>query len=401
MIKKLFSIMLCAILASPAFAATWYTSPLGSDANACTSTSVPCLTISHALSLASTGDTIAIRSDGSGTYTITAPISIAAALANITLQGFQTTLGDYGTCPLITTATNSTELIQTNSVGGVQLFQNLCLSNTAGTRAAGLVQLTNNNSTETWTLVDVKMDGFTRAIANDDAGAHDYVQFVNLAGPKGKCEIKNSGDYAVHIYAGSAGTTTINGCWIHGLSNASGVFVYSISNNAKIFISNSVISDSSATGVFGAEVNTGTAVLDNVAVTNITGTSSLGVYLSNTATTSFRMTNSIVYGNTENIHVASSSASFLASLASSSNNATDGLNTNWPGAVGDVTLSASPFVNEGAGNFALNTTSGGGAALRAAGLPGIVQFGTGYADIGPLQSQGSAGTGTTTAVYGQ
>lgn len=56
--------------------------------------------------------------------------------------------------------------------------------------------------------------------------------------------------------------------------------------------------------------------------------------------------------------------------------------------INDVALSASPFVSSS--NFALNSTSGGGAALLTAGFPGVTGFGTGYSDIGPLQHQAAA-----------
>jgi len=56
---------------------------------------------------------------------------------------------------------------------------------------------------------------------------------------------------------------------------------------------------------------------------------------------------------------------------------------------GFITLTADPFVNAASLNFALNTTSGGGAALRAAGLPitwpGASGSMIGYLDVGPAQ----------------
>jgi hypothetical protein len=59
-----------------------------------------------------------------------------------------------------------------------------------------------------------------------------------------------------------------------------------------------------------------------------------------------------------------------------------------------VVLSADPFVNSAAGNFNLNTTSGGGADCRAAGFPGDMD-GTniGFRDIGALQHEDSGGGG--------
>ena len=55
--------------------------------------------------------------------------------------------------------------------------------------------------------------------------------------------------------------------------------------------------------------------------------------------------------------------------------------------LGFVTGTASFFTNPAAGDFSLNTTSGGGAAARAAGLPGAFPEGltTGFLDIGAAQ----------------
>lgn len=70
--------------------------------------------------------------------------------------------------------------------------------------------------------------------------------------------------------------------------------------------------------------------------------------------------------------------------------------------LGFVTLSADPFVDAAGGNFALNNTAGGGAACRAAGFPGAFPGGTttGYLDIGAVQHQDSAGSGGGGTVIG-
>lgn len=57
---------------------------------------------------------------------------------------------------------------------------------------------------------------------------------------------------------------------------------------------------------------------------------------------------------------------------------------------GFITGSATFFVAAGSGDFSLNTTAGGGAALRGAGYPGALPGGltTGYLDVGVAQSKG-------------
>jgi hypothetical protein len=64
----------------------------------------------------------------------------------------------------------------------------------------------------------------------------------------------------------------------------------------------------------------------------------------------------------------------------------------------DVTLTADPTTAGGSNNFALNGTAGGGAALKAAGFPGVLATGgTGFAAIGALQP--SAGASVSVAAY--
>ena len=80
-----------------------------------------------------------------------------------------------------------------------------------------------------------------------------------------------------------------------------------------------------------------------------------------------------------------------------------GFYNNWGTGQGDVTLSANPFTNATGNNFALNSTAGGGAAVKAAGFPGVLPNGggTGFIDGGALQSAGGGGGGggTLSAVF--
>jgi hypothetical protein len=79
-----------------------------------------------------------------------------------------------------------------------------------------------------------------------------------------------------------------------------------------------------------------------------------------------------------------------------------GATTGLPVDATDITLSANPFVSAGS-NFALNSTAGGGALLKAAGYPGILAggVGTGYLDVGALQSQCAASGGGSACAFVQ
>ena len=106
-----------------------------------------------------------------------------------------------------------------------------------------------------------------------------------------------------------------------------------------------------------------------------------------------QISNSILDANgTYGIDGASTSLTVAALLYSNAfyNNstaATRGFNAG----IGTVTLSASPYNTIGS-DFSLNSTAGGGAACKAAGWPGVMPGGTGYSDIGALQSSGGSVT---------
>ena len=105
----------------------------------------------------------------------------------------------------------------------------------------------------------------------------------------------------------------------------------------------------------------------------------------------------LAVGNTGTGFPSTSSSVDIFTYNSASYNNTGG--TGLPAASNQqntVTLTANPFTNAGSGDFSLNNTAGGGAALRAAGYPGVFPDGltTGYLDIGAVQHQDSGG-GTT------
>lgn len=70
-------------------------------------------------------------------------------------------------------------------------------------------------------------------------------------------------------------------------------------------------------------------------------------------------------------------------------------------AVGNITLTADPFTNSGGNDFSLNTTSGGGALLRAAGyfgaFPATIST-TSFADVGIAQHADPAASGGGTQI---
>lgn len=113
--------------------------------------------------------------------------------------------------------------------------------------------------------------------------------------------------------------------------------------------------------------------------------------------------NNIIYGNTSfgiTVTLSSSASSILLNNAFGANG-TD--TNNLPTAIGSVTLVGDPFTNSGTGDYSLNNTAGAGAACRQTGFPGVMLGGatTGYADIGAIQAQATAGGGTTGSAFAQ
>lgn len=83
------------------------------------------------------------------------------------------------------------------------------------------------------------------------------------------------------------------------------------------------------------------------------------------------LTNCVAYGNGgAGFNVSGAwNGGFLLNCAGG-NNTSGNVGANWTGTmVGFVTLTASPFTNAASLDFSLNTTVGGGASLRAAGMP--------------------------------
>lgn len=121
---------------------------------------------------------------------------------------------------------------------------------------------------------------------------------------------------------------------------------------------------------------------------NLDSNSGFGTYLANC----------LAYGNsgegfgTDGIK----SGAFLLNCAGGSNTSGNYNATNLPNVDNFQALTANPFTNAASGDFSLNNTAGGGAALRGAGFPGAMPRGTttGYADIGALQHQDSGGGGS-------
>jgi hypothetical protein len=322
----------------------------------------------------------------SGTYTITAVLDITTSNpAQMIWEGYGTTYGDGGTAPLITTATNSTKIwkVSASNPGGFTL-RNISMSNTAGTRDNGIYSPTTGPSLGL--LLDhCILDGFTVAILGNFSTDY-YIQGLWVF----DTEIKNSSSHGIsnegstHVYYSYIHDNTGDGVNIPGnqdndqmyvidhsvmASNGGIGFDYTSACSAcRTVVSNSVFYLNTSDGIKLAANNTNIALMNNIFESN-TG---FGVNLVNNTTILFNRVNAYF-------------------------NNTAGARSGLPAGTGDITYTATAFVNPATPNYALNSTAGGGAALKAVGLFGVTKFGTGSMDVGALQTAGAAATGSNSA----
>lgn len=123
---------------------------------------------------------------------------------------------------------------------------------------------------------------------------------------------------------------------------------------------------------------------------DLTGNAGFGSYLSNC----------LAYGQTavsaEGFSSdAVKSGAFLLNCAGG-NNTSNYNATNLVNVTGFVTLTGDPFTAAGSGDFGSNNTAGAGAAVRAAGFPGLLPRGTttGYSDVGVAPHADPASSGS-------
>lgn len=367
-------------------ATSWYVATTGNDGNAGTSLVTAFLTIAHAIGAAASGDTINVQT---GTYTQTSALTLTQA--TLSIIGFQTTAGDGGHPPTITTSTNSIALIATGQNGGTQLFQNLILTSTAGTPGSGIWQPSPDGTAQWWVFNDCLFDGFLRGIDNGN-GTPDDINFITV----NRTEIRNC-SVAFDAHNANTGTFVFNiaGSYFH--DNAQhllfGSFI-SVVNIVDSIFANGTASGSNCMSVSGAIFT-----MSNCTVAN--NASADGVSL-NSLSVSAIFTNNIFYGNAAGIQVGSTPNFITASALSSHRNAFNnaGGNPNWPGNSDDIALTADPFTHAAGGDYSLNSAAGGGALCRGAGYPGT--FGAtsaGFTDVGAVQSNGSGSGSSSNCGY--
>lgn len=315
-----------------------------------------------------------------GTYTITSVIAIT--VGTITWRGYGTTPGDGGTKPLITTSTNSTVAFSTVSTSGVQLWDNISFSNTAGTKDAVIRQTNNHGTTsQQWIIRSSKISGGTRCIDSSNIGSGWDVAYITIE----KSEITGCTTVGVDS---NAGVVYIDGSYFH----ANAVSVNTNTSSLALTIAYSIFGDDTDTSVNVNSVRLAVYNSTFVAATN------KAVFPSNSLTVYATYRNNLMYGNDYGIFYSGGTLPNGQVNITSANNCFKNTNGNLGySGVGDITMTVDPFTNLAAKDYSLNSTAGGGAACRSAGYPGVFPAGltTGGISIGAAIPSASAGASQT------
>jgi hypothetical protein len=211
-------------------------------------------------------------------------------------------------------------------------------------------------------------------------------------------------------FASNAFTTNYSSC-VLGITNGATGGGITVNVTDSYFNGNTISSTNEAAVIWGGNM---ALSVQNCIFYNNTGTTMDAIHLSNSLASN--IANNIIHANSRHgIYIDSLSACVIPNIINNiiTNNGgwgingsftttptlvmlnhnayynnTSGAKTGFTAGIGEVTLSALPYVNAPT-DFSLNSTSGQGAACRAAAIPGTLGVssvvGTGYLDIGPLQ----------------
>jgi hypothetical protein len=357
----------------------------GNDANAGTSEALAKITLSAGCALlTAAGDILYVQAGGN--YTLTSSVNLTqdgdTTGGRILIEGYTTTPGAKDGRPVITTATNSTALIIMNGANKID-FVHLKFTNTAATRAAAFSCETAASTSNRW--IDCVFDGVSTAHTNNGAAFSNSI-FL-------QCEVKNCTSASI---AAINSPFLVYGCFIY--SNAcDGIY----SSYERFYAIGNVITNNPRYGISeGTGSGNGSAYI--IERNTIANNTSDGIRVTfDTIAQPLVITNNIFYGNGgygQNWTNLSSGENLGLTIINRNNaygsNTTAARNGITAG-TGDVTLSGNPFTNSGAYDYSLDSTSGEGAACRAAGIVGAFPGGlfTSYPDIGAVQHADPAGGG--------
>lgn len=362
--------------------------------------------------LANTGAAIAgnIVWIQNGTYTLTTTRNILAdgsATNPIEVIGYngsrtRTDLTEAN-MPVFTSATNSVAIFSTNAASNL-VFRNIKVTHTAATRGNGWVNVTAQSSNLLW--VNCITDGCLSGFINTGTGSATAVVSSEWV----DCTARNCTGTGISAGGFVDNLTTLHSntwrnCYAHDNAGV-GFRGVGVTGTGLTFI-----------GCI-ADTNTQSGFLDG-ATTAAFGTKWINCTSYGNTQHGFRSesttggaiayagpVNCIAYGNSQRGYSCATTAMLNNgnSLLGARNNAA-GANTagnyeNWATPEGAITLTADPFTDAANGDFSLNSTSGGGAALREAAFPNSIGLTSNFASVGAAEPQATGGGSTRSYIIG-
>jgi len=353
---------------------------MGSNTNVCVGViGGPFATINAATAKTVTANTVNVKD--SATYSIsaalTAPASGAAGTPTI-MRGYHSTVGDAGNCTISPTGIGCPVVQATAGVFTMLTFSNIdmaiknfvfdCNSQTTST---GLSLNSNSASAFNMTIKNCAATGLVAAVSGGESASHIWVHGGTSGCSQGVQVANNGGGTFVSVVSESNLCTGFN-----------------IGNQASTFMC-----------VFCVSANNTGASSDGFQI-NTANTSASGVWIVSSAAykngrDAFRITSvngspevnvrySYAYGNSGK-SFNSSAGALLGTQQFNWNAYESGTLNNILAGPNDITLTADPTIGGGSGNFALNTTSGGGLLLLGTAFPGSIGSSVGNLSVGPIQ----------------
>ena len=319
------------------------------------------------------GNVVWVKADGNHNQSADTVFNVGSSARYTTLAGYTTTRGDNGQATLRVTA-GSVRPLRVD--GGYNIVKNFIAdcngqTNCNSARFAGqntMIQNLKSLSPTTSAGVEFANNNII-CVSCAVTGAGSAIPGFSMLGTGDFCF------YCVAVSGAGHGFTIADrdGCFFCVAGNNSGASSDGFSlGSATVFLSSCVAYGNGRDGVRYAA---GSAA-PNAMVSNCVLVSNTGYGINDSTGSSNSAQQQMLLYN-----------AFFSNTAGARNQVFAG--------DGDVTLTAAPFTNGAGNDFSLNSTAGGGAALKSVGFPGaLVLGGTGYLDIGALQVAAAAATVT-------
>lgn len=355
----------------------------GNDTNNGTSTGSPWATLGKASSTAtSDGDVVHVKNTGTN-YTLTSTVTWGAA--GVLVYGYNTTPGDEGGRPTVTSSTSGVHLF---AIGADRLaMRHLRLTHTGSTRGSGIYPVSTNRNYCRFS--DLVIEGCQIGVNSEYAS---FFAFMNLT--MDGCRILNCVNSGV-----ACASLLISNCYFSGNTGAA---IRRGGHSAGFQIMTIYQCLINASGGVGISYDANRPGLIGIAQCTIRNSTSHGVSISGLISQDNAAADTVVLAIQNSLFIGNGGYAMNAAnrvIATSANNGFFGntsgkRSTTVASGVGDIDLSGDPFVSSS--DYRLNSTTGAGAACRGVGTsPNSGSF-VGSLDLGAFQSAPAAsGSGVT------